>query len=284
MKEGRFQIDGQLHIPPERLEETISTAIERGLDALVFTDYGSTSNFDFLEGNKDKKGDNVLNPKAWDVEKKSDIVLKLLSEKGNIYIIKGEELKTKQGHLLAWGIEEPIECNIDIEETIKRIYKQRGIAVFPHLLTQSFHGCGEEVFKSVYKRIRELSPYPLLPPPLGLEQNGQIPSRWMKDNKDVEKIAREHNIPCFGTSDIHGNYRQEHRKIGLRNYSSINKIFIDTDNIVESLKTTMVLYPTEIKVEGAENTLLETVLWNVDSIRKNGFGKIKDLVDGIKAA
>ena len=41
-RNDRLYFDGQLHIPIVRVEETITFAMLRGLDALVFTNFGNT--------------------------------------------------------------------------------------------------------------------------------------------------------------------------------------------------------------------------------------------------
>jgi hypothetical protein len=78
----RFYFDGQLHIPVERIEETISVAMGKGLNALFFTNYGNTTNFDYLVNNRDAEGRQVLTPQNWDVQQKSPTVLKLSNEQG----------------------------------------------------------------------------------------------------------------------------------------------------------------------------------------------------------
>jgi len=47
-------------------------------------------------------------------------------------LIPGEEIHTKQGHLIALGITEEIKPNLDVFETIDKIHTQGGIAVAPH--------------------------------------------------------------------------------------------------------------------------------------------------------
>ena len=273
MKE-RFTFDGQLHIPPSRIEETASLAIERGLDALVFTNYGNTANFDYLTSNKDNNGQPILTPNKWDIQSRTPSVLELTTDKGNLYVVRGEEVKTRQGHLLVWATQEPIGNGVDISDALTNTYRQGGVAVFSHLLTKLFHGCGEEVFHAMYSQFQGA--------PLGVEQNGQIPKRWMSDNKRVKQLADKYDVACFGTSDIHGSHRQEHRKVGLRNYSSVPSETIDPEQIGESLRTLMISQPQDIQIEGTTNTLTETVMWNLASLRKNGWKKIADLWNGFK--
>lgn len=273
----RFKFDGHLHIPSYRIEASLASAMENGLDAVIFTDYRKIVNFYYLTNNKDEEGNSILTKNKWDIRRISRQVLKILNKDGEIYVIKGEEIPTKQGHLLAWGIEERIEEGLDIEETLCRVYKQNGIAIFPHLFNRMFRGCGKEVFENMYKKFSKSKFL------LGLEQNGQIP-KIFGDYEMVRGLADEYGVACFGNSDIHGGYLWEHKKIGKRLYSSIPKEYVDIKNFIESLGFMMGFNQEIINIEGETNSLLETILWNIDSLRKNGREKLADLLYGAKVA
>jgi hypothetical protein len=174
-----------------------------------------------------------------------------------------------------WGIEQAIEYGLDIDESLQRTYQQNGVSVFSHLLLGLFHGCGLEVFDEMYRSFKSY--------PLGVEQNGQISWMWDKifgSNREVRELAEEREIACFGTSDIHGTYRQEHRKVGSRFHSSLHRDYVDPEKLRESLAEVMTSNPEAVQIEGNSNSLLESILWNVASVRKNGWEKIADLMDG----
>ncbi len=59
-----------------------------------------------------------------------------------ILLIPGEEVSTKQGHILALGINEPVESNRDILETIDEIHEQGGVAIAAHPFDLRRQGCG----------------------------------------------------------------------------------------------------------------------------------------------
>jgi len=267
-----FTFDGQLHIPLKRIEETLETAIERELDLVVFTDYGSTRTFDVLCANKDQDKKPILHPRQWNIHQRSLVVLEIIGEKGRIHVLKGEEVKTKQGHVLAWGIAEPIENGVDVYDCIREVYRQGGIPVFSHLLMLRFAGCGKEVFQEAYYRF---SGYPL-----GVEDNGQIPDSY-DENHLVRKLAKEYGVACFGTSDIHGDYLQEHKKIGLRKHTRTPPL--DQTHFTEELSDLMLTAPDKILVQGSSNKALETYLWNAASILRNGWPKIRELLQNRKA-
>ncbi len=266
-----FYFDGQLHIPIKRIQGAMSKAVERGLDAVIFTNYGNTDNFDRLVENKDKEGNPILDKADWDIKRVSSTVLEVATYNRKLYVIKGEEIKTKQGHLLAWGIQDPIDNQIDLEDCLKEVYKQGAIPVFSHLLTTSFAGCGRELFEVMYKRFEK--------EPLGVEQNGQIPVS-SSDNREVKFLAEQYDVACFGTSDIHGAYLDEHMKVGLRLHTRLPTERVDVLNFNESLRQIMLFRPEDVVVGGDVNKKYETLLWNLDSIRKNGLPKVKELVAG----
>lgn len=266
--EDRFYFDGQLHIPSGRVAETLALAIERGLDGIVFTDYGNTEIFENIVQNRNREGREVLG-KGLDRIQRTPTLVEVMGEKGRLFVIKGEEVETKQGHLLAWNIHESIPNGLSIDESVLRVYNAGGIPIFSHLLMRSFHGCGKEVFDAICRKYERS--------PLGVEQNGQIPA-WLKTNEKVRMIAERYGVACFGTSDIHGKYLAEHKKVGLRLYTNIPRI--DMDNFTEGLREIMLKRPEEVHVMGVTNSLIETMEWNGDAVRRKGFPKLRELAAG----
>jgi hypothetical protein len=57
---------------------------------------------------------------------------KIAAKRAGIVFIPGEEVSTKQGHMLALGIEELIPEGTPFEEALDRVHEQGGIAVAPH--------------------------------------------------------------------------------------------------------------------------------------------------------
>ncbi len=49
-----------------------------------------------------------------------------------ILILSGSEVSTKHGHILAYGISEPIPIMLSAEETLDKIHEQGGIAIAAH--------------------------------------------------------------------------------------------------------------------------------------------------------
>ncbi len=95
-------------IPWESLsspKDVIKTAKRKGLDGIAITDHRTT--------------------KAWKEAKQE-------AKKQGLLFIPGVELDTKDGHLIALGINESIENRLSLMETIDIIHSQGGIVVAPH--------------------------------------------------------------------------------------------------------------------------------------------------------
>ncbi len=65
--------------------------------------------------------------------------------------IVGEEVTTKEGHLLGLFIEKRIPPGLNMERSIDLIHEQGGLAIIPHPLHKFFrHSCQREVMDRVY--------------------------------------------------------------------------------------------------------------------------------------
>jgi len=274
----RFNFDGHIHCPPYRIEKLVSLAIDRGLDALCITERvprvssytGNFDNFDLVKKNEDNEGNRVLNPKNWDIEKVSPLVLKLTNEQGFLYLLRGGEVHVKQGDLLTFGIKENTFQNKDITEVLKEVDKQGGIAVFPHLYSA---GCGERVFRYIYQH------YPIYL--TGLEINGQFPKYGLipkfKTNLKVKNLVKQINAPLFGFSDIHAHYLWEHKRIGKLYYSSFLKELIDTKYLLESFKEIMINHKEKIEIKGHAGSTIRSIAWKAHSVARDPKGNAGDL-------
>ena len=268
---GQFRFDGQLHIPQDRLMTSIEVASSNKLDAIAYTDYSHTKNFDFLAEKNNVRM--TATSRAWKVEHVSPVVLRLHSGEDDLYVIKAEEIKTNQGHILAWGIRHALPSGEEYYDTMQQIFDQGGLVVFDHLLSKRFNGCGAQVF------LDALDQFP--GEPIAVEQNGQIPD-YYSFNQDVADLARTHGVACFGTSDIHGKYLKEYMKIGKRLHSVIDGDYITPSDIIGSLKYIMYSEPEAVTIEGKVNSYFESLAWNLESIRQNGWKKIAENIMGTK--
>ncbi|MBS3128330.1 PHP domain-containing protein [Candidatus Woesearchaeota archaeon] len=268
-----FSFDGQVHVPPERLEETLRCALQRKLDAISFTDYNTTLTFDLLSENKDSHGKKILSS-DWKIYPQEKNILLIKKNNKKIFVIKGEEVTSQQGHVLLWGIQKAVPPNLPLTTTLQKTFSQGGIAVFAHPFTSFFHGCGKENILAMKKRFPHQ--------PLGVEQNAQVSSSWLSDNLRVKTFAKEQGLPCFGSSDLHGRYRQEHTKIGLLLHTKIPSKYITPQNLLPSFRKVMLHHPSSLQVHGIENNLSHVLFWNCCSLQKQPYHKLSSLFSGIK--
>ena len=78
-----------------------------------------------------KTGLEVLSVTDHETFKGSEQALRL-EKKFDVLVLPGQELKCEKGHLLAYGLQEEIQSNLSLEESIDLIHQQGGIAVAPH--------------------------------------------------------------------------------------------------------------------------------------------------------
>ena len=107
-------------------------------------------------------------------------------KKDGIIIIRGEEVSSSEGHILAYGIHERIRKDMSPEETVEAIHEQGGVAVAAHPYRPT-NGIGPDVVRKVdFDAVETL--------------NFGSPSR---QNAKAERLARERGLPMVGGSDAH---------------------------------------------------------------------------------
>lgn len=84
------------------IEEIINSAVFRGLKCIAVTDHNSFESYDHLKGQKD------------------------------LIVIPGEEVSSKEGHILAYNIDREIRRGMSVMDTIDAIHDAGGIAVAAH--------------------------------------------------------------------------------------------------------------------------------------------------------
>src|SRR3989344_6354082 len=129
-----------------RLRNIMDAAFEKKI-SFVVTDHNTTAAFEALKKNE-YKGERILEKTEY---KGMGCVLKCqrkerVSKKeygtAEIYVIRGEEISTKQGHVLAVGIENAIRPRMEIADTCREIKNQQGIAIIAH--PYFLNGVGEK--------------------------------------------------------------------------------------------------------------------------------------------
>ena len=104
-----------------------------------------------------------------------------------LILIRGIEISTKEGHVLALGIDENIPKGLGVLETIEIIKDYGGVPVIAHPFDFLRHGIGRSVYN--------------LPPTPIETHNGATVFSFM--NKKAERWANKMSWPKVGGSDAH---------------------------------------------------------------------------------
>lgn len=124
----------KLTINPQKLRNNIERLFSLGLSA-VFTDHGTLEPYKALQRNEFHR-EKILD-NSYDISNHGKY-LKISRGNKTIYIICGEELRTKvnhgpTGHVLAYGLKEPIKDFMTPQATIEAIKAQKGIIIAAHI-------------------------------------------------------------------------------------------------------------------------------------------------------
>ena len=99
-------------------------------------------------------------------------------------IIPSMEVSSKEGHIVALGVEELVDQYLPAKKTIERIHEFGGIAIAAHPYDSFRRGVGNLCWKLEFDAI---------------EINGHC----LHGNTKAEKAAQLHNKPLVGGSDAH---------------------------------------------------------------------------------
>lgn len=151
---SRYSEDGSAEI-----EEIIRAAKRKGLDGIAITDHNT------IDG--------------WDEAIR-------LGKKYGIIVVRGEEVSSKEGHILAYGISHKIEKGMSADETVKEIKQAGGVAVAAHPFRVS-NGVGGNVVRHInFDCVEAINSWS--PPYI---------------NRKAEKLAKSLGLPVTGGSDAH---------------------------------------------------------------------------------
>jgi len=120
-----------------------------------------------------------------------------LKQENSLEVIVGEEVSTREGHLLALFIEERIPSGLSIEQSIALVHEQGGIAVIAHPFNRVFrHSTQLEV-------VERLKHAPLEAQPDGIETlNGSFAGIG-SSHLAMTRNRRRYGWPETGSSDAH---------------------------------------------------------------------------------
>ncbi|MDQ7028478.1 MAG: PHP domain-containing protein [Ardenticatenia bacterium] len=169
-----MKIDLHLHTfrSPDSLttyEQVIRAVQQRGLDAVAVTDHNT------IRGALE------------------------LREIAPFPVIVGEEIRTQEGEVIGYFLEEEIPPGLGLDETIDRIREQGGLVAIPHPVDRARKGSalGLEATLRVLDRV-------------DFVEGWNARCLFLEDNVRAQVLARQHNKPMTAGSDAHG-----WREIGL---------------------------------------------------------------------
>lgn len=104
--------------------------------------------------------------------------------------IPGMEITSTAGHVLAFGIEEPVPAGRDYDETLDRIHEQGGLAVVPHPFQKSRHGVAPHITDEQLSSADAIEVY-----------NSRLLTG--RSNRQAESFAVNRGLPMTAGSDAH---------------------------------------------------------------------------------
>ncbi|MFB6088162.1 MAG: CehA/McbA family metallohydrolase [Candidatus Aenigmatarchaeota archaeon] len=132
------------------------------------------------------------------------------AKKYDVMVIPGEEVSSRDGHILGLGIEKHVQPGRSTEKTVEDIHEQGGIAIAPHPFDIRSKGIGKKSVKCDAIEVFNS---------MNIERSSN-----RKNIKFVEQVGKPYTVG----SDAHDKYM-----IG----STVNKIKGDTmEDILESIK------------------------------------------------
>ena len=165
-----------------KLEDIIKERKRKGLDRIAITDHGN------IEG---------------------ALIAKEMDPDG---IIVGQEIKTRQGELIAYFVKEEISEGMGSEETVQELKKQGAFISVPHPFDRSRGKCWTE--KELEKIIDDLD---------ALEGfNSRVPTNSL--NIKAMKFAKEHGKDITVGSDAHSTYEIGRSYLILDDFSNADEL------------------------------------------------------------
>lgn len=199
------------------MEEIVESALTRGLGCIAVTDHNNFEAYDLLKGNK------------------------------NLIVIPGEEVSSKDGHILAYNIDREIERGMSVSDTVDAIHDAGGIAVAAHPY-RWWSGLGE---RNVIPEFDAIEAY-----------NSRSKKR---DNIKAFNLAMSMGKPITGGSDSHSPL-------------SIGKAYTRFKDDVKTVADVMnAILTHDTEVDGISRTSYESLRYAAKSISEwmgRGFRKM----------
>ena len=110
-------------------------------------------------------------------------------EMPELIVLVGQEVKTKSGEIIIFGVEKDIPRGLPLEETCRRSRKAGGFIVMPHPYDRLRGGIGG--------KIKEIIEY------IDAVEVLNSKSVWKRFNKKARDFAEAHKLPMVAGSDAH---------------------------------------------------------------------------------
>ncbi len=169
-------------------------------------------------------------------------------KESGILIIPGMEVTSIEGHILAYGIWDPVPPGLSAEETVEEIRRRGGVAVAAHPLFPFKKSIGEKTLRKLkVDAIETLNA-------------STLPFIYSAEIKKLTKISEELGVPQVGGSDSH-----TPETIGLA-YTVIDVESESIQGVLEAIKAG------RVKPEGSRISMHQLLnrLW-FNTLRKLGF-------------
>jgi hypothetical protein len=105
---------------------------------------------------------------------------------GKVLLMRGMEISSAEGHILAYGIADPVPAGLSAAETVEAVRAQGGIAVVAHPY-RPWSGLGEKAT--------------LILKPDAIEVQNSHSTR--RENSSARKLCESMGLPMTGGSDAH---------------------------------------------------------------------------------
>ncbi len=119
-----------------------------------------------------------------------------LMAKGNyrFELLMGQEITTRHGHLLVYGVEEPFRMFQSLEQTVHWAHERGGVVVVPHPLSFMTLSVGESKLRALYSKSMIVE---------GIESLNPSIAGYVRRERVQEVNAKEFHIAEVGNSDAH---------------------------------------------------------------------------------
>lgn len=118
----------------------------------------------------------------------------MAKRKYRFQLLMGQEITTRHGHLLVYGVEEPFKMFQSLEQTVHWAHERGGLVVVPHPLSFMTLSVGEGKLRDLYSKSMVVE---------GIESLNPSIAGYVRRQRVSEINADEFHISEVGNSDAH---------------------------------------------------------------------------------